>query len=284
MSGRGRPVCTRVWRMRSARFMPGFRSGIIHKRITMRADGIGVPITDEQLLRLQEYLRSERAPPDCMILSQLDGFLTAIAAGPEPVEASEWLPELWGGAPPGFADVEEERAVLTALLLHSSRIGARLDRGVVEPIYLARQGIEPDASWWAAGFLEGIRLRLDAWRPLLRLEGAETLLWPILACASEAVESAPLLELSREQIEEARRDAAIIIPTLVVAINAFWSVADEERRSGRSDGMTSMFYSNAQPYLAPPKVGRNEPCPCGSGKKYKKCCAGAERPDWSSAA
>lgn len=24
---------------------------------------------------------------------------------------------------------------------------------------------------------------------------------------------------------------------------------------------------------ATPKVGRNEPCPCGSGKKYKKCCA-----------
>jgi SEC-C motif-containing protein len=23
---------------------------------------------------------------------------------------------------------------------------------------------------------------------------------------------------------------------------------------------------------AQPKVGRNEPCPCGSGKKYKKCC------------
>jgi len=22
------------------------------------------------------------------------------------------------------------------------------------------------------------------------------------------------------------------------------------------------------------KVGRNEPCPCGSGKKYKKCCLG----------
>jgi hypothetical protein len=26
--------------------------------------------------------------------------------------------------------------------------------------------------------------------------------------------------------------------------------------------------------LQPPKVGRNEPCPCGSGKKYKKCCMG----------
>ncbi|MHB1306471.1 MAG: DUF1186 domain-containing protein [Limisphaerales bacterium] len=26
------------------------------------------------------------------------------------------------------------------------------------------------------------------------------------------------------------------------------------------------------PYVAPPKVGRNDPCPCGSGRKYKKCC------------
>ena len=24
------------------------------------------------------------------------------------------------------------------------------------------------------------------------------------------------------------------------------------------------------------KVGRNEPCPCGSGKKYKQCCLGKE--------
>jgi len=28
---------------------------------------------------------------------------------------------------------------------------------------------------------------------------------------------------------------------------------------------------------SPPKVGRNAPCPCGSGKKYKKCCMGKDR-------
>jgi hypothetical protein len=28
------------------------------------------------------------------------------------------------------------------------------------------------------------------------------------------------------------------------------------------------------PFIAPPKVGRNDPCPCGSGKKFKKCCGG----------
>lgn len=31
-------------------------------------------------------------------------------------------------------------------------------------------------------------------------------------------------------------------------------------------------YPITEPFIAEPKVGRNEPCPCGSGKKYKKCC------------
>ena len=28
----------------------------------------------------------------------------------------------------------------------------------------------------------------------------------------------------------------------------------------------------------PPRVGRNEPCPCGSGKKFKKCCLTPDPP------
>jgi len=30
--------------------------------------------------------------------------------------------------------------------------------------------------------------------------------------------------------------------------------------------------TQAQLRRRPPRVGRNEPCPCGSGKKFKKCC------------
>jgi len=30
------------------------------------------------------------------------------------------------------------------------------------------------------------------------------------------------------------------------------------------------------PIVRGPKVGRNDPCPCGSGKKHKKCCGKAE--------
>jgi len=29
-----------------------------------------------------------------------------------------------------------------------------------------------------------------------------------------------------------------------------------------------------EPYRADDAIGRNDPCPCGSGKKYKKCCGG----------
>ena len=29
---------------------------------------------------------------------------------------------------------------------------------------------------------------------------------------------------------------------------------------------------NREPLLVEKKIGRNEPCPCSSGKKYKKCC------------
>ncbi len=33
-----------------------------------------------------------------------------------------------------------------------------------------------------------------------------------------------------------------------------------------------------------PKAGRNDPCPCGSGKKYKKCCEGKQQSARSSRA
>ncbi|MBD0285302.1 MAG: SEC-C domain-containing protein [Flavisolibacter sp.] len=33
----------------------------------------------------------------------------------------------------------------------------------------------------------------------------------------------------------------------------------------------TLFYSSSQPFKKEEKIGRNDPCPCGSGLKYKKC-------------
>jgi hypothetical protein len=50
----------------------------------------------------------------------------------------------------------------------------------------------------------------------------------------------------------------------------WWSEGTDDSRTGEDDA--GDFSAVNEPYRAPPKVGRNEPCPCGSGKKYKKCC------------
>jgi len=74
---------------------------------------------------------------------------------------------------------------------------------------------------------------------------------------------AKLADLLAEDVKEAAMTAdtaaTIIKPTQVV-IEAF-DAAVSGRRPGERQGT----------FVADAKVGRNEPCPCGSGKKYKKC-------------
>lgn len=55
-----------------------------------------------------------------------------------------------------------------------------------------------------------------------------------------------------------------------------WDILDDDDEDDVLEalGLTDTPYLDLPPapYIAPPKVGRNDPCPCGSGKKYKKCC------------
>ncbi len=44
----------------------------------------------------------------------------------------------------------------------------------------------------------------------------------------------------------------------------------------KSDFYDDKWIKPQQPYITPKTAGRNDPCPCGSGKKYKKCCLGKE--------
>jgi SEC-C motif-containing protein len=54
--------------------------------------------------------------------------------------------------------------------------------------------------------------------------------------------------------------------------------AEFARRLGRWIYLRAVRLGPAPVRSAAPKVGRNDPCPCGSGKKYKHCCLAAKRP------
>jgi len=74
---------------------------------------------------------------------------------------------------------------------------------------------------------------------------------------------AKLSELLAEDVKEAAmtvETASTIIKPTEVVVEAF-DAALTGRRLGERQGTV----------VASNKVGRNEPCPCGSGKKYKKC-------------
>ena len=51
-----------------------------------------------------------------------------------------------------------------------------------------------------------------------------------------------------------------------------------------SEAAEALNRAKAQPVRTIPRVGRNDPCPCGSGKKYKRCCGKEARQDWSARA
>jgi Predicted metal-binding protein related to the C-terminal domain of SecA len=51
-----------------------------------------------------------------------------------------------------------------------------------------------------------------------------------------------------------------------------WAIKLEEEEEKQYDDWYLNKNQPVMPYIADPKTGRNDPCPCGSGKKYKKCC------------
>ena len=199
-----------------------------------------------------------------MQISDLDGFLTGIAIGiaigPELVVPGEWLPAVWGGDEPVFESTEQARTVMGTIMGRYNEILRALgtEPEAYAPLFWEGPDGEVIAADWAEGFVDAVRLRPEAWQPLLKDREALVLLMPILAlCGDE--EGGPLLGIDSEADAELLAEAPALIPACVVGIAAFWK---ERRGLSVAGGISART----------PKVGRNEPCPCGSGRKHKRCC------------
>jgi uncharacterized protein len=152
------------------------------------ADEIAIDRAD--LEALDSFLMSDRSPPDSMMLSDLDGFLTGIAIGPQLVLPSEWLPLIWGGQAPEFADEAEAKAILGAIMSRYNEILRQIADDACDPIFWADRNGTLIAADWAEGFLQAIMLRADAWERLFKSKRDGRLLYPILMlCGDQNGES-----------------------------------------------------------------------------------------------
>jgi hypothetical protein len=137
-------------------------------------------------------------------------------------------------------------------------------------------GIAADESEdWDMRLCAGNRL-LDfpraAYRPLLEALVAEDG-GPVSLLRKQDVEEAYSTTAQRPAWERFRDPWEFYSPAVIESRQERWK-EEEARRSGDDLEDDELFAEEpVLPYVREtPKVGRNDPCPCGSGKKYKKCC------------
>ncbi len=225
-------------------------------------------LSDVQLAKLAAFLSASSAKTKAMSLTQAHGFLCAVSSSPNLIMPSQWQPLVFGGEPE-FASMEEAREIIGSLvqlnnyIVHQLR-HSRLSLVLWEQdhnIPLKKCSFELLAAW-CKGYLQGARL--DAtWNDD---KESFALLLPFGILAGEV-----------DMQGEENLDGSIITDDTVFKEQCrknFLGYIFENFyywENYRNNPLAS--YEPQQPIQREAyKVGRNDPCPCGSGKKYKKCC------------
>ncbi len=218
------------------------------------------PLTDEEFDELDRFLMSDATQEESLDISMLDGFLTALAIGPNTHLPSQWLPVVWGGEISWESEVLAERMTSYVLRLGNDIILTLRDAPEeFEPLIYERehQGKTiPIIDEWCTGFIKGMALDEEAWQPLMDAEEGAEMLYPIMLYGTETG-----WDMLRDDpsLGERHDEFAASLSDSVLAIRDWWLPVRKAKSTIRREE---------------PKVGRNKPCPCGSGKKFKQCCAG----------
>jgi uncharacterized protein len=218
-----------------------------------------IPPTESELDRLDEYLRNFKSGI-AMNLEEMDGFFSALIAGPENVPMSEYLPEVFGGEPE-FKDIDEANEILQLFTRQWNLIAAELWNGEVHlPILLEDSDGVTHGNDWANGFMSGVDMRRENWSELFDDDDRVAWVLPIMILYHEhdddpEMRSPPITPDDREEV------IALMLAGLVRVYRFF-----------RSSGPGEVSSHRVHQHSPRSKAGRNELCPCGSGKKHKRCC------------
>jgi hypothetical protein len=140
-------------------------------------------------------------------------------------------------------------------------------------LWLAREGLEREPGQvWDSLAADSADIEAFAVFPELRRAYRDGLIDPRFMGVEELDKAEAAIPGT---MLDAVRDRQPPIDEVALA-TSWWSAFAEHRNDAHVDddliGEGGEVIERQEPYRATPKVGRNEPCPCGSGKKYKKCC------------
>jgi len=240
------------------------------------------PLSDDDLDELAELLGADWAPETTMDIEQLDGLLAGLICSPRMVMPSAYLPEIFGGEEPTFPGTATAQRFFDLLLRRSNQIAAALNAPIERlddprayvPLLLdwspdgeiarslaAAGSTEPlplAGELWARGFLHAVGLAREDWESLPEgdEEGAQLVEEALDAIAALVPEDAEGADAATDD----ERDE-LIGEALLAAydLREYWREVQFEQVRVK------------EPIRREPKVGRNDPCPCGSGRKFKLC-------------
>jgi uncharacterized protein len=221
-------------------------------------------LSKQELSRLEELLASPIFNGKAMSLDKLQGFLCAVISAPDTIPPSQWMPEVFKSRPE-YESMERTQELMTLMMRFYNGVAAELGKNQpIEFILKPRSATDqrPDYQTWCEGYILGWGLSAEEWlspgnEPLKKLT------FPILLLSGafkEEAERRGKEYLPDDEYAKLQQECADTLPKVVAGIYRYWHSRMKPAPTKRET----------------PKVGRNEACPCGSGKKFKQCC-GKER-------
>jgi uncharacterized protein len=231
-----------------------------------------VDLSQDEIAELDALLAAIPEPLEPLDAVMLDGFLCGVLVQPVLVEVDAWLPYVfdagghrWGEAEPG---AEQRRARALVLRRHAALNRTLAERGDFDPVLL--EPSKDDADEQARAAADPVGAMLSPW---VAGFGQALDLLPALAEVDEPQVHAAIDRILAFAPADPAHDTATprrTQPTIEHAIEAVVAGVAElyELTVARRYRVDAVRH-------AVPKVGRNDPCPCGSGKKFKHCHGGA---------
>ena len=214
------------------------------------------PEKDDVFGTIDFYLLRYGHDDSILDVSELDGYFAALACAPDTILPSTWMTAIWGGIEqaPDWQDKQEIDAFTHAVFALYNQVMQNMNEGNYEALFLEREAsgkTHTIVDEWCEGFLRGIKF----WGPLATADAALT---------EECMQGIKLFatDAGFTQLDNMSEDEVVARQQLI---------EPAVRR------LFQHFFAQRKQVMAPyvresHNIGRNDPCPCGSGKKYKRCC------------